>query len=90
MDPYLLALLLIVLVGSITVYIYYLREKKAELASIQRGFCPKCHQKSIELTDKRSGGCGGPSLLTFTCSACGYANSFATHDSGSCGSGGCT
>lgn len=90
MDPYLLAFLLIVLIGSVTVYIYYLKEKRAELASIQRGFCPKCHQESIILTDKRSGGCGGPSLLTFTCSECGYHNSFATHDGGSCGSGGCS
>ena len=90
MDPYLLAFLVIILIGSITVYIYYLREKTAELASIQRGFCPKCHQKSIELTDKHNGGCGAPSLLTFTCSQCGYSNSFAAHDSGSCGSDGCT
>jgi len=86
MDPYLLAFLLIVLIGSVTVYIYYLREKKAELAGIRQGFCPKCHQNSIELTDKRNGGCGGPALLTFSCNVCGYTNSFATHESGSCGS----
>jgi len=89
MDIYLLAFLLIVLIGSVTVYIYYLKEKKEELSSIQRGFCPKCHQDTIELVDQRSGGCGGPNLLTFECPECGYTNSFATHDGGSCGSGGC-
>ncbi len=90
MDPYLIAFLLIVLIGSVTVYIYYLKEKREELASIERGFCPKCHQDTIELTDKRGGGCSGATLLTFTCTACGYTNSFATQGGGSCGSGGCS
>jgi len=81
--------MLIVLVGSVLVYTYYLKEKKEELDSIKRGFCPKCHQKSIELTDQRSGGCSGPKLLSFECLECGYTNSFAVGNDGSCGSGSC-
>ena len=90
MDYYLLAFLLIVLIGSVLVYIYYLKEKKEELERIRRGFCPSCKQDSIELTDQRSSGCSGPQLLTFECSACGYTNSFAVDKPESCcGSGGC-
>ena len=81
--------MLILLVGSVLVYIYYLKEKKEQLDAIKRGFCPKCHQKSIELTDQRSGGCSGPKLLSFTCLECGYANSFAVENSDSCGTGSC-
>ena len=88
-HPYLLAFLLIVLIGSVTVYIYYLKEKKEELVSIQRGFCPKCHQKSIELTDKRSSGCGSPAQLNYSCSMCGYTNSFSLYDDGGCGGNAC-
>jgi len=79
----------IILIGSVTVYTYYLKEKKVELDSIKRGFCPKCHQKSIELTDQRSGGCSGPKILSFECLECGYTNSFAVDNDGSCGSGSC-
>jgi len=89
MDIYLLAFLLIVLIGSVTVYVYYLKEKKEALSHIERGFCPKCHQGSIELIDRRSGGCSGPTLLTYECSECGYTDSFATQEGGSCGSKGC-
>jgi len=89
MDFYLLAFMLIILVGSILVYIYYLKEKKEQLDSIRRGFCPQCKQKSIELSDQRSGGCSGPQMLSFTCLECGYANSFAVDNAGSCGTGGC-
>jgi len=81
--------MLIILAGSVFVYIYYLKEKKEQLDAIKRGFCPKCHQKSIELTDKRSGGCSGPQMLTFECLECGYVNSFAVDNGGSCGTGGC-
>ena len=81
--------MLIVLIGSVSVYAYYLKEKKVELDSIKRGFCPKCHQKSIELTDQRSGGCSGPKILSFECIECGYTNSFAVENDGSCGSGSC-
>jgi RNase P subunit RPR2 len=90
MDFYLLAFLLIVLIGSVLVYIYYLKEKKEQLESIKRGFCPRCKQDSIELTDQRAGGCSGPQLLSYACPSCGYANSFAIDSTDSCcGSGGC-
>ena len=90
MDFYLIAFLLIILIGSVLVYIYYLKEKKEQLESIRRGFCPKCKQDTIELTDQRSGGCSGPKILSFECLSCGYANSFAVDASdSSCGSGGC-
>jgi RNase P subunit RPR2 len=85
---YLLTFMLIVLIGSVWVYIYYLKDKKAQLASIDRGFCPSCKQDNIELTDERSSGCSGPKLLSFECLDCGYANSFAVNAS-SCGTGGC-
>lgn len=85
---YLLAFMLIILVGSVWVYIYYLKEKKEQLASIERGFCPRCKQDSIELTDQRSSGCSGPKLLSFECLECGYTNSFAVNTS-SCSTGGC-
>lgn len=81
--------MLILLFGSVFVYIYYLKEKKEQLDAIKRGFCPRCKQKSIELTDKRSGGCSGPQMLTFECLECGYVNSFAVENGGSCGTGGC-
>ncbi|SFV70853.1 hypothetical protein MNB_SV-13-1691 [hydrothermal vent metagenome] len=89
MDFYLLAFMLIVLIGSVIVYVYYLKEKKEELDSIRRGFCPKCKQDSIEQTDQRSSGCSGPKILTFECLTCGYVNSFAVNAGDSCGSGGC-
>ena len=90
MDIYLLAFMLIILIGSVLVYIYYLKEKKEQLDSIRRGFCPQCKQNSIELTDQRSGGCSGPQMLSFECPECGYINSFAVDNSDSCcGSGGC-
>jgi len=89
MDFYLLAFLLIILAGSVLVYVYYLKEKKEELDSIKRGFCPRCHQDNIELVDQRSGGCSGPKLLSYECPECGYYNSFAVENDGSCGSGRC-
>jgi len=88
-DLYLLAFLLIVLLGSVSVYIYYLKEKKEQLDSIKRGFCPQCKQKTIELTDQRSGGCSGPKILSFECTECGYTNSFAVEGDGGCGTGSC-
>lgn len=89
MDYYLLAFMLILLSGSVFVYVYYLKEKKEQLDSIKRGFCPKCKQKSIELTDKRSSGCSGPKILSFECVECGYTNSFAVDNSSKCGSSDC-
>jgi len=81
--------MLIILLGSVFVYIYYLKDKKEQLDAIKRGFCPKCHQNSIELTDQRSSGCSGPKILSYECLECGYVNSFAVENGGSCGSGGC-
>jgi DNA-directed RNA polymerase subunit M/transcription elongation factor TFIIS len=81
--------MLLVLLGSVSVYVYYLKEKKEQLDAIRRGFCPKCHHKSILLTDQRSGGCSDPKLLSFECTECGYTNSFAVENNDSCGSGGC-
>lgn len=90
MDFYLLAFLFIILIGSVLVYIYYLKEKKEQLDSIRRGFCPQCKQDNIELIDQRSGGCSGSQMLTFECLDCGYINSFAVDSSDSCsGSGSC-
>jgi len=89
MDIYLLLFLFIILIGSVTVYIYYLKEKKDQLDTIRRGFCPRCRQKSILLVDQRSGGCSGSKLLTFECSECNYHNSFSVDEGGSCGSGRC-
>ncbi len=89
MDFYLLAFMLIILTGSVLVYIYYLKEKKEQLDSIRRGFCPQCKQNSIELTDQRSGGCSTPELLSFVCLECGYTNSFAIDNREACGSGRC-
>jgi len=89
MDIYLLLFLAIVLVGSVTVYIYYLKEKKEELGSIQRGFCPRCKKDTIILTDKRSGGCSGASIESYTCESCGYHNSFSVAQKGGCGGGNC-
>ena len=81
--------MLLILFGAVFAYIYYLKEKNEHLDAIRRGFCPKCHQKSIAFTDQRSGGCSGPKLLSFTCLECGYANSFAVENNDSCGTGGC-
>jgi len=76
--------MLILLVGSVVVYTYYLKEKTEELNSIKRGFCPRCHQNSIEVVDERSTGCGSPKMVTFECMECGYTNTFNI-DGGSCG-----
>ena len=90
MDFYLLAFLLIFFVGSIVVYTYYLKEKKEQLDSIKRGFCPQCKTEGIELSDERSGGCSGPKMMMFECPDCGYTNSFAVQNPDSCcGAGGC-
>ncbi len=81
MDIYLLAFLLIVLIGSVTVYIYYLKEKHSQLNTIERGFCPKCRHDSILLTDKRAGGSCSTKLVTYECETCGYTNSFSVDES---------
>jgi RNase P subunit RPR2 len=77
--------MLIIFVGSITVYAYYLKEKTDELTIIKRGFCPKCNTKdSIEISDSRSSGCCGVKTITYECSVCGYTNIFQESSSG-CG-----
>jgi len=80
MDIYLILFLLIIGIGSVAVYAYYLKEKSDHLRAVEHGICPKCHQKTIELTDRRGGGCG-PKIVSFECTSCGYENSFSV-DSG--------
>ncbi len=70
-------------------YIYYLKEKKEQLDAINRGFCPKCSQKSILLTDQRSVGCSEPQIVIFECESCGYYNSFFIDTNSGCGGGSC-
>ena len=81
---YLILFLLITLIGTVATYIYYLKEKKAQLDAIRRGFCPSCKQNTIEITDQRSSGCCGPKIITFECNSCGYTNTFSI-ENGSCG-----
>ena len=64
------------------VYAYYLREKNSEYRIIKEGICPRCHHRSMVLSDQRGGGCG-PRLVTYSCTECGYENSFSVD--GSCG-----
>ena len=75
--------MLIILIGSVLGYVYYLKEKKEHLDAIKRGYCPQCHQKSIEVSDQRSAGCG-PKIVSFKCTNCDYENAFSI-DGGSCG-----
>ncbi len=77
-DIYLLLFLVIVLLGSISVYIYYLKEKNEHLRAIESGICPKCKKTSIVLNDRRDGGCG-PRQVSFYCTECGYENSFSVN-----------
>lgn len=80
-DLFLLLFLLIVGIGSVAGYVYYLREKSEEFRIIQGGECPRCHAKSILLKDERGGGCS-PKTVTFHCEECGYENTFSL--SGNC------
>jgi len=75
-DIYLLLFLVIVLLGSISVYVYYLKEKNEHLRAIESGICPKCKKTSIVLNDRRGGSCG-PKQVSFYCTECGYENSFS-------------
>lgn len=79
---YLLLFMLIIGIGSAVAYTYYLKEKKEQLDTIKRGFCPICHTNTIEVSDERSTGCG-PKIISFTCTSCGYENSFSI-DSHNC------
>ena len=89
MDFYLLFFLLIIIIGSVVSYIYFMKEKKANLQTIQQGICPKCHKDSMELIDQRDTRCGGPKLLTFECKNCDYVNTFNVNIGGGCSSGNC-
>ena len=89
MNFYLLFFLLIIIIGSVVSYIYFMKEKKANLKAIQQGVCPKCDKVAMQLIDQRSTGCSGPKLLTFECQACKYVGSFHV-DGGGCSSGGCS
>ena len=88
MNFYLLFFLLIIIIGIVVSYVYFMKEKKASLHAIEQGICPKCHQESMELTDQRSTGCGGPKMLTFECQNCNYVNTFNVNG-GSCSSERC-
>jgi hypothetical protein len=88
MNFYLLFFLLLVIIGLIISYIYFMREKKANLLAIEQGICPKCEQQTMELIDQRSTGCSGPKMLTFECKNCKYIGTFHVN-SGSCSSGRC-
>ena len=90
MNFYLLFFLLIIIVGLVVSYIYFMREKKANLQAIEQGICPKCHEVAMELIDQRSTGCSGPKMLTFECQACKYVNTFHVETNGGCSSGRCS
>ena len=88
MNFYLLFFLLIVIIGLVISYIYFMREKKENLRAIQEGICPKCHKEGMELIDQRSTGCSGPKMLTFECKECKYVGTFHVNG-GSCSTGSC-
>ncbi|KIM09584.1 MAG: hypothetical protein KU29_02225 [Sulfurovum sp. FS06-10] len=85
MNFYLLFFLLIILIGSIVSYIYFMKEKKAQLKVINQGICPTCEQHTIVIVDQRSTGCGSPKLITFECKNCNYTDSFNLNSSENCG-----
>jgi len=66
MNFYLLFFLLIIIVGLVVSYIYFMKDKSDQLRAIQEGICPKCHQESMELVDQRSTGCSGPKMIVVT------------------------
>jgi len=89
MNFYLLFFLLIIIVGLVVSYIYFMRDKSEQLRAIQEGVCPKCHKSSMELIDQRSTGCSGPKMMTFECNKCKYVSTFHIDSQGSCSSGKC-
>jgi RNase P subunit RPR2 len=89
MSFYLLSFLLIVSIGLIVSYIYFMQEKRDQLMAIERGVCPKCKQPSIEIVDQRSVGCSSPKMVTFECRECKYISTFHIDGSGGCGGGRC-
>lgn len=89
MNFYLLFFLLITIVGLIVSYIYFMKEKKANLRAIEQGICPKCETRNMELIDQRSTGCSGPKMLTFECQSCKYIGTFYVNSNG-CSGGSCS
>lgn len=89
MSFYLLFFMLIVSVGIVVSYIYFMKEKKDNLMAIEQGICPKCQKPTIEIIDQRSTGCSGPKMITFECRECKYHSVFHISGGGSCGSGRC-
>jgi len=77
MDIYILLFMIIIFIGSILSYVYYLKDKANQFNMINNGICPFCKENSIELTDTRGGGCCSPKLVSFKCNKCGYENSFS-------------
>ena len=74
--------------GLIWAYIHHLNEKGEKLKLINRGICPECKQKSIEVVDQKGGGCSGTAFVEFQCTNCHYTDSFNI-GSGGCGGGSC-
>ncbi len=89
MDFYLVAFLLIVIIGLIVSYIYFMKEKKEKLLAITNGICPKCHKATVEIIDQRGGGCSGTKMVTFECRECKYRDIFNI-DGGSCATRSCS
>ena len=88
MSIYLLLFLLIIIVGLIVSYIYFMKEKKAQLLTIEQGICPNCKEPTIEIIDQRSTGCSGDKMITFECKNCKYHALFNINRGG-CGSERC-
>ena len=74
--------------GLLWAYVTYLNDKGDKLKEIDSGTCPKCKQPTIELKNRKGGGCSGTRMDEYLCTNCGYTDSFHV-DGGSCGSGGC-
>ncbi|OQX73552.1 MAG: hypothetical protein B6D59_05195 [Campylobacteraceae bacterium 4484_4] len=70
--------------GLIWAYIHHLGQKGEKLNLINKGICPECKEHTIEITDQKSGGCCGPSIVDFACRSCGYKDSYVI-EKGSCG-----
>jgi RNase P subunit RPR2 len=81
--------MLILIVGIVVSYIYFMKEKKENLMAIEQGICPKCQKPTIEIIDQRSTGCSGPKMVTFECKECKYHSVFHISGGTSCGSGRC-
>ena len=79
---------LVIVGGLLWAYVTYLGEKGDDLKQIDRGICPKCKQPTIELKNRKGGGCSGTREDEYICTNCGYRDSFHL-ESGGCGGGSC-